>query len=349
MRQAHTGGTDPDTASPERLSAVDLNLLVAFDALARERNVTRAAHRVGVTQSAMSHALRRLRDLFDDPLLVRGQGGMALTPRAEALVVPLRSGLVTLGRALAQPAGFDPATAARTFTLATVDLFDVLVIPALLARVRAEAPSVDLAVTPTGDRRLADQLETGEVDAAIMPRVDADEPARAGDSDDGGPGLLRRRLFRDGFTCLLRADHPALAGARGRRATALSLAAYAGLSHVLVSPTGAGPGLVDRALARHGLARRIALRIPHFWSALAIIARSDLVLTAPTALARFVAGDRAIAAVPPPLRLPAHDVHLVWHARFTSDPGHRWLRERVAAVARDLDDGEGRASRAGPR
>src|ERR1700754_2270672 len=125
---------------PEQLARIDLNLLVALDALARERSVTRAAERVGVTQSAMSHALRRLRELLGDALLVRGQGSMVLTPRAQALSLPVRSGLVTLGRALAEPEPFVPSTAQRTFTIATPDLFDVWVGPALLERTRRDAP-----------------------------------------------------------------------------------------------------------------------------------------------------------------------------------------------------------------
>ena len=116
------------------LHRIDLNLLVALDALTRERSVTKAAERAGVTQSAMSHTLRRLRELFDDPLLVRGRGGMVLTPRAEALTVPLRSGLVSLARTLAEPEAFDPAHASRTFRIVSPDLFDALVLPTLLQR-----------------------------------------------------------------------------------------------------------------------------------------------------------------------------------------------------------------------
>jgi DNA-binding transcriptional LysR family regulator len=312
---------------PEQLAGVDLNLIVAFDALARERSVTRAAHRVGVTQSAMSHALRRLRDLLGDPLLVRGRSGMALTPRAESLVVPLRSGLMTLGRALAQPSVFEPATARRAFCLATPDLFDVLAIPLLLERIRRDAPGVDIAIVPLDEPRLADRLETGEVDAAIAPQIEdlPSEPASVS-------GLVRRRLFRDRFICFIRADHPAV-----RRKRRLSLASYAALSHALVSPRGEGPGLVDRILEQQGLTRRVALRLPHFYSALAIVAKSDLILTAPAGLALLVPGGLKVLALPPPLRLPQHSVNLLWHERFTKDPGHGWLRSLIVDVAAQLE------------
>jgi DNA-binding transcriptional LysR family regulator len=302
----------------------DLNLVVAFNALAREGSVTRAAHRLGLTQSAMSHALRRLRDLLGDPLLVRGKSGMVLTPRAEAMVVPLRSGLVTIGRALAQPPRFDPLSARRAFTIATLDLFDVLMIPPLLARIREEAPGVDITVVPLSQRTISEQLETGEVDAAVMPQVvgrDTWQPAPL------ALGILRRTLFRDNFVCLLRADHPQAARKR------LTLKSYAALSHVLVSPSGEGPGLVDQILAEHGLTRRIALRLPHFHSALAVVAKSDLILTAPTPLA-LLAAQLPVKSLKPPLALPDHTVNLVWHERFSHDPGHEWLRELVADVAK---------------
>jgi len=335
----HTDMSTPhgarDFAAPEELARLDLNLFVAFDALARERNVTRAASRVGITQSAMSHALRRLRELLRDPLLVRSRGGMVLTPRADGLVVPLRSGLMTLGRALAQPSAFEPRTARRSFRIASPDLFDVLVIPKLLERIRKVAPGVDISILPMDDRRLADQLETGEIDTAIVPQMDDPRFQRL---QLTAPGLVRRTLFRDRFVCLMRADHPALQDAgkqkRGKRRKpgerTLSLETYAGLSHLLLSPSGSGPGVVDELLADRGLSRRIALRIPAFYSALLIVARSDLIMTAPAALARLAPPGASVVALPAPLPLPTHSVNLVWHERFTKDAGHEWLRGLLA-------------------
>jgi DNA-binding transcriptional LysR family regulator len=152
------------------------------------------------------------------------------------------------------------------------------------------------------------------------------------------PGLVRRKLFSDRWVCLLRADHPALAGKRkartGRRArAALSLTTYATLSHVMVSATGQGQSLVDHALAQRGLTRRVALTIPHFYSALGIVARSDLVLTAPSALAQLASNDPSLIALPAPVPLPSHGVHLVWHERYANDRGHAWLRDVVIEVA----------------
>jgi DNA-binding transcriptional LysR family regulator len=308
------------------LAQVDLNLLVAFDVLARERSVTRAAERLGLTQSALSHALRRLRELLGDPLLVRGQSGMMLTPRAEALVVPLRSGLLTLGRALAVQSAFDPGTAQRTFTIATPDIFDVLVMPPLLARVRTLAPGIALTLLANNSPALAERLETGDVDFAVVPRV---EQTRNAPPQPPPQGLLQKTLFRDGYACMLRTDHPAL------KKRSFTLEQYLALPHALVAPRGDGLGQVDEALAALGKSRTIALRMPHFLGALAIVARSDLVLTAPTVLAAI--SDVSVAAVPPPLTLPQHSVNLLWHERFDNDPAHQWLREQVSDVAREED------------
>jgi len=313
------------SGSPEQLSRIDLNLLVAFDALAREGSVTRAAQRVGLTQSALSHALRRLRELLDDPLLVRGQKGMVLTPRGEALVMPLRSGLVMLAHALSEPSAFAPASAQRTFCLASPDLFDAVVVPPLLLRVRDQAPGIDLSIVPVNDPQMPARLETGDVDFAVVPEV---ERSRTAPPQPAAQGLVRKRLFRDRYVCLLRADHPAL---RGKRS--LSLEQYVALPHLLVAPRGAGLGPIDEALDTRGLRRRIALRIPNFLTGMAIVAESDLVLTAPSALAALAAHHTGIATLRPPLPLPEHSVNLIWHERFSNDPGHRWLRELIAQVA----------------
>lgn len=318
--------------APGALAGIDLNLIVAFDALAHERSVTLAAQRIGITQSAMSHALRRLRSLTGDPLLVRGQSGMVLTPRAEQLAIPVRSGLVTLGRALSGPV-FEPRAARRAFRIATPDLFDIVVIPTLLERVRREAPGVDLAIVPLDPRRLPVLLETGDVDAAIVPRFEqlAVQPIALHDT----PGLVRRVLFRDEYTCLMRADHPALRRGK-KRAAKLTLEAYAALDHLAVSPGGDGRGIIDRELDKHGLMRRIALRIPAFYTALEMVRRSDLILTAPATLARFAPADGSVASFGPPVSIPKHALNLMWHERFTQDLGQKWLRELVTQVSREL-------------
>jgi DNA-binding transcriptional LysR family regulator len=187
------------------------------------------------------------------------------------------------------------------------------------------------------ERRRAESLQAGEVDLVITPRI---EELQSGTPRLEAAGLVRRTLFHDSFSCYLRSQHPALQR-RGRRASknaaseALSLQTYAALSHAMVSPEGEGPGLVDELLARHGLVRRVALRVPHFFSALAIVEKSDLILTAPSALVGLLA-SRPVLTLPAPLRLPRHALHMVWHERFSNDPGHVWLRQLVAEVAQRI-------------
>ncbi len=318
------------------LHRIDLNLLVALDALTRERSVTKAAERAGVTQSAMSHTLRRLRDLFDDPLLVRGRRGMVLTPRAEALAIPLRSGLVTLARTVAEPEVFAPEHACRTFRIVSPDLFDALVLPTLLQRVGRQAPSIDLAVVPM-PKRLTDSLETGDVDLAIYPVLLDPKPFDFGTQVDAE--LQTRTLFRDTFRCFLRADHPALAARR------LTLKAFTRLNHILVSPGGEGPGVVDRVLQTQGLQRRIALRVPHFASALEVVAQSDLVLTAPSSLSQCSTAS-TLASRSAPIEIPEHAITMIWHPRFTEDPPHRWFRELMLDATNEVPSLPPKRSRA---
>ncbi len=296
------------------LHRIDLNLLVALDALIREGSVTRAAQEVGVTQSAMSHTLRRLRDVFDDPLLVRVGAAMQLTPRAEALALGLRSGLQTLARLLESPS-FEPASAQRAFRIATPDLFDVLALPALLADLRQQAPGIELTVMPFTRRGIPAALTVGELDLAVLARPQV----------QGAVGLVGRTLLRDTFSCFLREDHAVLR-------QGLTLERYVAAAHAVVSPRADGVSVVDHLLQEAGHVRRVVLKLPHFFSAPAIIARSDLILTAPTSLARMLPAEGPIVAVPLPLPVPPHSVACYWHTRFTEDPGHRWLRERLASA-----------------
>ena len=307
----------------DRLRRLDANLLVAFDLLAEERSVTAAARRAGVSQSAMSHTLRRLREQLGDPLLVRVGGAMSLTPAAERLAGPVREGLFTLARALDAPPRFDPAVSERRFTVAAPDLFELRVVPRLLSDMSRLAPEASLTLSselPGFGARLA----TGELDLAVVPSF------TGLDGLDLGPvpadSLRRRALFRDGFRCFVREAHGTL-GPRGR----LTAKRYAALPHVLVSPTGRGEGVVDQALTERGLRRHVAARVPRFAAALAIVAAGDHVLTGPSSLAGC-ATLSPVRSLPPPLPLPEHTVAMVWHPRFHHDPGHRWLRERLLSA-----------------
>jgi len=297
------------------LVSTNLNLLVTLDVLLEEESVTRAAERLGVTQSAVSHALRQLREAFDDPLLVRGRAGLVATPHARALVAPLRHGLQVLNVVLRDDPRFDAATTRRSFTLGTTDFVAAVLGPELAAAFEREAPEAELHLrTPAG---LA-ELESGEIDLYLMPYA----------ASPGGP-LKRRKVFDDGFACLVREGNPHV----GKRLTPKR---YAALGHVLISPQGEGLGVVDRALAAEGLARRIAVRVAFFTAAPEIVARTDHVLTAPSRLVERLGRVPGLRVMKPPVGLERFSIHEYWHERFDHDPAHEWLRERIAAIGAAL-------------
>jgi len=297
------------------LASIDLNLLNILDALLAERHVTRAARRVGLTQSAASHALARLRELLGDPLLVRGPGGtMLATARAEALAPVLRQALAALEAALRGEPAFDPVTAARTFHLSTGDYAELVVLPPLTAQLAAEAPSVDLWVHPT-DEEPADQLAAGETDVALGVWRGRNWPA----------GIYEKRLFDETFVCVVRGDHPAVK-------QRLTLARYVALSHLLIAPRGTPGSFVDDALAAMGKRRRVAVAVPHFLVAPHVIAATDLVVTLASRIARAVAGPLGLAILEPPLELPGFTMAMAWHERAHRDPAQRWLRDRLLAI-----------------
>lgn len=315
---------DVDMNVAHDLSTVDLNLLVALDVLLRVGTVTGAAQQLGVTQSAMSHTLRRLRATFDDALLVRGSAGMVPTARAEALAGPLRAALREVSLVLAAPAAFDPATTTRTFGIAAPDLFDALVLPTVLARFAKVAPRASLAVLPGFDA-LEERLASGALDVAVIPV--ATDPPGSSIGPPLPPHWQARTLFDDGYTAFVRVDHPAGA--------ALDGPAFAALRHVLVSPTGQGGGAIDRWLGDRGLARHIVLRVPTFGSAIAVVQESELVLVAPSSLTAR-AERFGLREVRLPAELPRHRLTLVWHPRLDADPGHVWLRAELVAATEVL-------------
>ena len=316
----------PEPAAPTDLSGINLNLVVALDALLSEANVTRAAERVGVTQSAMSHSLRQLRELLGDALLIRGRGGMVRTPRAEQLAAPLHRGLLELRRALANEPVFEPRTATRRFTLATGDYFAAALLPELLGMLGREAPGVDLVVRHLIPDQVASLMESGEVDLCVA----AFPPP--------SPGLRQQKLFTEDFVCVVREGHPAVR-------KGLDLETYLRLPHVLISPRGEGAGTVDIALAALGHTRRIALRLPYFLTAPLVVVHSDHVLTAPRRLVETFTGAWPLQVLPPPVELRSFDVVQVWHERFNDDPAHRWLRGMVHRAAGETASPPARASR----
>ena len=298
------------------LSSIDLNLLVVLRALLRERHVTRAAGAVGLSQSATSHALARLRELCDDPLLVRRGQSLGLTPRAARLLPSLGRGLSDLQTVVNAEPAFEPATARRVFTLAMADYGIAVLLTPLLRELERSAPNIDLSVVSFPN--LAEMLEVGSVDLALVSKGQFSGPFTTQD------------LFSDGFLCLVRSDHP-------RVKTKLSLDTYASLRHVLVAPGGTPGSLVDTELARLGVSRRIAVRVSSFLVAPLVVAETDLIATMPERLARREAARYGLRLVQPPLRLPEFTLAMAWHPRLEHDPAQRWLRAFVARVS-DMSD-----------
>lgn len=292
---------------------IDLHLLECFAMLMRERNVTRAAERMGLSQSAMSEALGRLRERFDDPLLVRGSRGMQPTPHALSLIARIGEATETL-RALVEPAPrFAPARCTTRFRLVASDYVQLLLLPGLVRRLAAEAPGAALDALPVNIRRVEEALELGEIDLAIAYFVEP--PA----------GLKRRQLFRERYVGLARRGH-AVAGRR------VSLAALAALGHVAVAPSGLNyfSGALDDRLARAGLARKVVVTSPHFLLAASLVADTDLVLVLPERAARRLAGTLPLATFTLAAELPAVDTALYWHPRTHQSAAHAWLRDLVS-------------------
>jgi DNA-binding transcriptional LysR family regulator len=296
------------------LHGIDLNLLVAFDALMAERSVTRAGTRIGRTQPAMSAALARLRSLLKDELFIRGPNGLQPTPRALDLAEPLGRALAEIQRTLEFTQGFEPSTSAATFTLGLSDHPTFVVLPRLLETLRIEAPGVVLRIRnfTARDDAIA-MLDAGEVDLAIgVP------PSATG-------RILTRPLFEERFVCILRKGHPAAQAP-------LDLAAFLALSHLLVSPENERFGLVDAALAKRGLKRRLALTLPHMYAAPLLIARSDMIATLMGGVVAASGHSDELDVLVPPLELEPVPFVLSWHRRNDVHPAQRWFRECVAGV-----------------
>lgn len=295
---------------------VDLNLLVVLDALLDERNVTRAAARLGYTQPTISGMLRRLRDLLRDPLFVRTQRGLRPTPRAEALVAPLKQ-LLADSRRLVAPEAFDPATSTATFTVSSNDYMQHALLVPFVAKMRREARDVRLAITPPLVEGLGEALARGQIDLAItIPEFAMSD-------------LPSRLLYRERYVVAVRARHPLA------RAAAITAAEFCAFDHVLVSPTGgAFEGPADRALARLRLRRRVRYSVPSFLLLPDILQADDLVALLPSRLVRE--GERRLVLLEPPIDVPGFDVIAVWHPRVDRDPGHRWLRGALAETAKRL-------------
>ena len=295
------------------ITQIDLNLMVALEALLEERSVTRAGKRLRLSQPAVSNALSRLRELFDDPMLVRSGSGMMPTPRALTLLPQVREALAQLRRVISSPAPFAPSTASERFTLLATDFIEMVVLPGLMARVSRSAPGVTLDVRPFGEVPPQEGLASGALDLVL------------GVFSEAPTGCHTEKLFSEGFLCAVRRGHPVLAEGP------LTLERYAALPHLLVAPSRSSKGAVDNVLQRHGLSRHVALYVAHFLVAPLVIAQSDLVVTLPARAARLLAPHHDLALLEPPVVLSGFTVSQVWHERTQDSQPHQWLRAQIVA------------------
>ncbi|MBP0630266.1 LysR family transcriptional regulator [Cupriavidus sp. AcVe19-1a] len=286
----------------------DMNLLRVFDALWRHGHLGRAAEEIGVSQPAMSHALQRMRDQLGDPLFLKVRTGMQPSPRSVALAPVVQGVLSQVREHLLTAPRFEPAQARRTFTLALSDVGEAAFLPRLLARLMQEAPHVDVRTVSGRHTDIMDQLERGRIDLAIGYYPDL-----------GGSDVFQQRLFRHGFVCLARKDHPI---ARGR----LTAAQFRTLSHAVIQSESRSQELVEAYLRQHDIVRRELLRSPHFLSIPLVIASTDLVVTVPLPVGELFARIADVQVLKPPFPIPAFDLRQHWHRCQHDDPGNRWLR-----------------------
>ena len=297
------------------LHGIDLNLLVAFDALMAERSVTRAGTRIGRTQPAMSAALSRLRALLGDELFVRGASGLQPTPRAIDLADPLSHALADIQRTLAFTQAFEPSSSALVFTLGLSEHPTFVLLPRLVARLRDVAPAVTLRIRSFVARDDAvTMLDAGEVDVAIgvPPTVQAGR-------------ILTNPLFEERFVCVLRRGHPATE-------LPLDLPAFLALSHLLVSPENERFGHVDAALSKRGLKRRLALTLSQMYAAPTLVARSDMIATLMAGVIPASGHAELLTVIDPPINLDPIPFIMSWHRRNDGHPAQRWFRETVALL-----------------
>ena len=293
---------------------VDLNLLIVFDAVMQERNLTRAGKRLGLSQPAASHALARLRQMLHDDLFIRTPDGMRPTPRAEQMAQPVREALREL-RITLEPEAFEPASSTREFSLAVNNYAARAIVPALARIVGNLAPRVSLDINPIGMRDVFDHLDAGGMDMALTTLV------------DGGERFKCVRVMDDDFVALLDGSHPAAEGA------VIPAERLADIPHIAITSTGDDTSFIDDALEQRGLARTIATRVP-FLSVVLMLVGSDRLAVVPRRVAEDLARICPLVARELPFPSPRIVLSMIWHRRLDNHAAHRWLRDMVKASVR---------------
>lgn len=320
----------PLTASPVNFRTLDLNLLKVFDEVMTERNLTRAAGHLAMTQPAVSNALKRLREALNDELLVRSGYGVEPTPRALEVWPAVRAALETLQEALRPGQGFDPAGSRETFVIAMADATAASLMPPLMRHFESTAPGASIQARPLLSRDPREALASGTLDLAVgyfPAAVAAIDHAtmQAGTPDP----VSHQRLYDGEYVCVMRADHPLTRAG-------VSLETYCAARHVLVSFSGRPYGFVDEALSALGRRRRVVLTVNEFFTAAQVVAQTDLLTILPRHFiaSTGIAGQLAWRKLP--LEMPVVHVDMLWHRRHQNRLAHEWLRHQVAQAARDV-------------
>ena len=309
------------------IGRVDLNLLVYLDVLLRERNVTKAANHLGLSQPALSNGLRRLRELFDDPLLIRTSEGMVPTERAEQLQPIIRDVLSKVDMAVQPQADFDAANEEHLFRIMASDYAESTLLPHILQRLRKEAPGIILDLMTPSDVNFLD-VERGRVDMVInrfetMPQ-----------------SFHQKSVWKDNFACLTSIDNPILQD--------FTLETYLQAQHIWVSKTGMGVGVgmdphdvqhlgwVDESLRNFGKQRRISVFTRHYQAAMLLAEQNDLLVTLPSRAAKLQRDNPRVAILEPPFEIPPFELKMAWSPLVQHNPAHRWMRRFISDSANSL-------------
>jgi len=292
---------------------MDLNLLVVFNEVFQEQQISSVAKRLNLSQPAVSNALARLRRTFDDPLFVRTKDGMQPTPLAERLAEPIRLALNGLTEAMNVQEKFDPAISKRKFTIALTDVAELHFMPRLIQHCAALAPQVRISTERTARLDLMSEMGSGRIDIAI------------GAFREVSDALFQRRLFKQPYVVLMRETH-ALAGAT------LTLKRYLSAQHLMVNSSESPYDRINQDLEKAGVIQQVKFSVPHFTSVPYIIANSDLLVTIPQKLAESAAQPFKLVYRPAPLRLPELQTNIFWHRRYNQDQGNQWLRNLIGNI-----------------
>lgn len=309
-------------------TTLDLNLLRVFDALYSEQSATRAGKRLGLSQPAVSAALNRLRQVVGDRLFVRQGSRMVPTTKALALHDPVRQALASVEQALTGIASFDPSQAERTLRLFGSDYFAEVLMPRLSAEIAEEAPSVILQLIDNGRGNMVGQLSDRVIDLALEPTEEVPE------------WISQELILQSTMTIVASAKNPVLAERNLRSGDLMPLDILCSLPHAFCSPSGTVSGLLDKALADVGRARRVHLTLPTFYNLAVVVSQAPFAAILPTAIAKKYQAGLGLSLFAAPLEMPRVDLHMYWHRRHDDDQAHKWLREKVRQVLRPYDERE---------